>query len=130
MSRYAAGKRAYFISDRSGFRYDYKDMRKEWNGAIVGPDEFEPKHPQLGPFRKVDDPQALRDARPDTDDDNIPFVVFTSTGKDIIPSSIQKLDALTMSVGTVEVTTAVFSASTFDSTSVTLDSTTKTFDEG
>ncbi len=130
MSTYASGKRAYFISDRSGFRYNYRDMKKEWNGAIVGPDEFEPKHPQLGPFRKVDDPQALRNARPDTDDDNIPFVVFTSTGKDIIPSSIQKLDALTMSVGTVEVTTAAFSASTFDSTSVTLDSATKTFDEG
>jgi len=31
----------------------------------VGPDEFEPKHPQLGPFRKVVDPEALKNARPD-----------------------------------------------------------------
>jgi|TARA_R100001129_G_scaffold179399_1_gene156192 hypothetical protein len=65
MSKYASGKRAYGISDRSGFRYRYKDLRKEWNGAIVGPDEFESKHPQLFPRRKVFDAQALRDARPE-----------------------------------------------------------------
>ena len=66
MSKYASGKRAYGISDRSGFRYRYKDLRKEWNGAVVGPDEFETKHPQLFPRRKVFDAQALRDARPET----------------------------------------------------------------
>lgn len=65
MSKFATGKNSYAISDRSGFRYRYKDMKKEWNGALVGPDEFEPKHPQLGPFRKVIDPQALQNARPD-----------------------------------------------------------------
>ena len=32
---------------------------------MVGPDEYEKKHPQLGPFRKVNDPQALKDARPE-----------------------------------------------------------------
>jgi hypothetical protein len=66
MSKFASGKNAYAISDRSGLRYRYKDMRKEWTGALVGRDEFEPKQPQLGPFRKVTDPQALRDARPET----------------------------------------------------------------
>ena len=66
MAKYASGKHAYAISDRSGFRYRYKDMRKEWNGALVGKDEYEPKQPQLGPFRKVSDPQALKDARPQT----------------------------------------------------------------
>tara|TARA_S200002703_G_scaffold18828_2_gene15397 strand:+ start:1267 stop:1497 length:231 start_codon:yes stop_codon:yes gene_type:complete len=40
-------------------------MRREWNGLLVGPDQYEPKHPQLGPFRKVSDPQALQNARPD-----------------------------------------------------------------
>ena len=59
MAKFASGKKAYAISDRSGFRYRYKDMRKEWNGLLVGPDEFEAKQPQLGPFRKVNDPQAL-----------------------------------------------------------------------
>jgi hypothetical protein len=66
MSKFASGKNAYALSDRSGLRYRYKDMRKEWTGALVGRDEFEPKQPQLGPFRKVTDPQALRDARPET----------------------------------------------------------------
>ncbi|MGB1651932.1 MAG: hypothetical protein ACPHHR_10180 [Cycloclasticus sp.] len=65
MSKFATGKYAYSISDRSGFRYRYKDMRKEWTGALVGKDEWEAKQPQLGPFRKVIDAQALRDARPD-----------------------------------------------------------------
>ena len=64
MSKFASGKFAYAISDRSGQRYRYKDMRKEWNGALVGKDEFEPKHPQLGPFRSVVDAQAIKDARP------------------------------------------------------------------
>ena len=65
MSGFSVGKNSYAISDRSGLRYRYKDMRREWNGLLVGPDEFEPKQPQLGPFRTVADPQALRDARPD-----------------------------------------------------------------
>jgi len=65
MSKFAAGKEAWAISDRSGFRYPYRLMKKEWNGLLVGPDEYEPKQPQLGPFRKVVDPQALQNARPD-----------------------------------------------------------------
>ena len=65
MSKFARGKFAYAISDRSGVRYKYKDMRKEWNGLLVSKDEFESKHQQLGPFRKVVDAQALKDARPD-----------------------------------------------------------------
>ena len=65
MGRFASGKNALAISDRSGFRYRYKDMRREWNGLLVGKDEFEPKQPQLGPFRTVSDPQALKDARPE-----------------------------------------------------------------
>jgi hypothetical protein len=104
MSNFASGKYAYGISDRSGFRYRLKDMRKEWNGSLVGFDEFEPKHPQLEPLRYRTDPEALKNPRPDTNDDNIPFVVFTSTGKDIIPSSIEDLTSLTSSVGSVTVT--------------------------
>ena len=73
MAKFASGKHSYAISDRSGFRYRYKDMRKEWNGLLVGKDEWEPKHPQLGPFRKVIDAEALKDARPDTTE---PFDVF------------------------------------------------------
>ena len=65
MSRFATGKDSYAISDRSGVRYRYRDMRREWNGLLVGKDEYEPKHPQLEPFPKVVDAQALKDARPD-----------------------------------------------------------------
>ena len=65
MGKFASGKNSYFISDRSGQRDRYKDARREWTGSIVGPDEFEPKHPQLFPVRNVSDVQALRDARPD-----------------------------------------------------------------
>ena len=84
MPRYATGKYAYAISDRSGLRYRYKDMRKEWNGLLIGKDEFERKHPQLGPFRKVFDPQTLRDARPDrsenaTENVTVSFPVFNTT---------------------------------------------------
>jgi len=62
---YATGKRAYGISDRSGRRYRLRDMKREWTGSLVGPDEFEPKHPQLFPPRAFPDPQALRNPRPE-----------------------------------------------------------------
>ena len=62
---FASGKNAYGISDRSGFRYKLNRMRKEWNGSLVGFDEFEPKQPQLLPLPRVDDPQALKNPRPD-----------------------------------------------------------------
>lgn len=65
MSKFATGKYAYGISDRSGFRYRLKDMRKEWNGLLVGKDEWEEKHPQLEPFKKPSDPQAIKNARPE-----------------------------------------------------------------
>ena len=73
MGKYASGKRAYAISDRSGQRYPYRLMRKEWNGLLVGPDEYEPKQPQLGPFNSVGDPEALQNARPDRVE---PLLVF------------------------------------------------------
>jgi len=65
LSKFATGKWAYGISDRSGFRYRLKDMRKEWNGLLVGKDEWEEKHPQLEPLRVPPDPQAIKDPRPD-----------------------------------------------------------------
>lgn len=65
MARYASGKYAFGISDRSGFRYRLREMRKEWNGLLVGPDEYEEKHPQLESPNVGADPQAVRDPRPD-----------------------------------------------------------------
>lgn len=71
---FASGKKSYGISDRSGFRYRLRDMKKEWTGALVGPDEFEPKHPQLNPPRHRADPQALRDPRPDQPETLVVYV--------------------------------------------------------
>ena len=65
MSKYATGKWAYGVSDRSGQRYRLHDMRKEWNGLLVGKDEWERKEPQLEPIRARPDPQALKNPRPD-----------------------------------------------------------------
>lgn len=62
---FASGKKAWGISDRSGKRYRLAEMKKEWTGLLVGPDEWEEKHPQLFPPRVGPDPQALQNARPD-----------------------------------------------------------------
>mgnify|MGYP003115054483 FL=1 len=64
MARFASGKDAWGYSDRSGFRYRLREMVTEWNGSKVGPDEYEPKHPQLSPISVGPDPQALHDPRP------------------------------------------------------------------
>tara|TARA_Y100000385_G_C12966135_1_gene581925 strand:- start:388 stop:711 length:324 start_codon:yes stop_codon:yes gene_type:complete len=63
---YASGKNAWGISDRSGRRYRLRVMQVEWTGAKVGPDEFDPKHPQLFPPKASPDPQALRNPRPES----------------------------------------------------------------
>ena len=44
---FAAGKNAFGICDITGFRYKLKDMKKTWDGLLVGPDQWSPKHPQL-----------------------------------------------------------------------------------
>ena len=87
MSKFATGKYSYAISDRSGLRYRYKDMRREWNGLLVGKDEYESKHPQLGPFRTPTDAQALKDARPYNDSMpvTITFPTFNLTTVQYIP---------------------------------------------
>lgn len=79
MAKFASGKHSYFISDRSGQRYRYKDARREWTGAIVGPDEFEPKHPQLFPVRNIVEVQALRDARPDRTEPSVQQLLKTNS---------------------------------------------------
>jgi hypothetical protein len=81
MARFAVGKDAYGISDRSGFRYRLRDMRKEWNGLLVGKDEWEAKHPQLEPVRHSPDAEAIRDPRPDTQNifnQEIKFPIFST----------------------------------------------------
>ena len=111
MARYAAGKYAYGYSDRSGFRYKLSEMRTEWNGMKVGPDEYESKHPQLEPRPKGADAQALKDPRPDQDVETTAFTVYTNVGDGIIGGLITKTTALSASVGTVSITSTVASSS-------------------
>ena len=63
MSKYASGKFAKRISDRSGMAFPYNEMVQEWNGSWVHISEFEPKQPQLEPLPIVTDPQSLQHAR-------------------------------------------------------------------
>ena len=100
MAKHATGKNSYALSDRSGFRYRYQDMRREWTGALVGKDEFEPKHPQLGPFKQVSDAEALFNPRPDRVE---PLVVFA--GATAFPSDRRATNAVG-GVGFVTVVTA------------------------
>ena len=63
MGVFARGKRALSISDRSGMRFPYTEMVREWNGSLVHYSEYEPKQPQLQPKPVGSDPQALQNPR-------------------------------------------------------------------
>ena len=54
MGAFASGKHAFGLSDRSGFRYRIKDMRKEWNGLLVGKDEYEEKTSSINTTKSTD----------------------------------------------------------------------------
>ena len=68
---YASGKYAFGYCDRTGFRYPKKDLvpqivNQRPTGLLVGKDVLDKDQPQLqlGKVR-LDDPQALRNPRPD-----------------------------------------------------------------
>jgi hypothetical protein len=65
--KYAQGKRATAICDRCGQRYKYLVLKTEWQGLKTCPECYEPKHPQLGPFKAPPEPQALYKPRPETE---------------------------------------------------------------
>ena len=64
MTKYATGKYAKAISDRSGLEFPYREMVREWNGSLVHVSEFEPKQPQLEPKPSSADAISLRNVRP------------------------------------------------------------------
>ena len=87
MGVFARGKRALSISDRSGLRFPYTEMVREWNGSLVHYSEYEPKQPQLEPKPVGNDPQALQNPRPQVEStaqlillDNNPFEIIISGG--------------------------------------------------
>ena len=65
MAKFATGKYARAISDRSGLEFPYTEMVREWNGSFVHVSEFEPKQPQLEPKPMNGDAISLRNIRPD-----------------------------------------------------------------
>ena len=71
MGKYASGKFAKRISDRSGMAFPYNEMVQEWNGSWVHITEFEPKQPQLEPLPMVTDPQSLQHARSQVADSRV-----------------------------------------------------------
>ena len=87
MGVFARGKQALAISDRSGMRFPYTEMVREWNGSLVHYSEYEPKQPQLEPKPVGNDPQALQNPRVQAEStaqlillDNNPFEIIISGG--------------------------------------------------
>ena len=64
MPKYATGKHALAISDRSGLQFPWKEMVTEWTGAFVHISEYEPKQPQLRPKTLSADSMSLTKVRP------------------------------------------------------------------
>ena len=108
MPKYATGRYAKRISDRSGMAFPYNEMVKEWNGSTVHYTEFEAKHPQLDPKYHPTDAQSLQNAKPQKADATVPlqFVktqgnIFLSTGMQ--PFTDNKDTVAALSVGNVSV---------------------------
>ena len=64
MPKYASGKHALAISDRSGLQFPWREMVTEWTGAFVHVSEYEPKQPQLRPKTLSADSISLTKVRP------------------------------------------------------------------
>ena len=153
---FARGKFAFGYCDKTGFRYDLKDLVDEVNngtktGFRVGRDVVDPDHPQnfLGRVR-IFDPQSLLNPRPErfTESVTIEFptfdvttltrinvgfgvgrvgdIVTSGTSSPVVNVSLTGVSG-TGNLGTISISTGA--GSTFDATNVTLDSTSKTFDE-
>ena len=92
MARYASSKHALGISDRSGRAYKITNMLMEWNGYLVGRDEYESKQPQLQPRRVRADPQALKISRPARTEPAVEVLLaFNSFKSSTIGSSVISL---------------------------------------
>ena len=75
MPKYATGKYAKAISDRSGLEFPYREMVREWNGSIVHVSEFEPKQPQLEPRPSSADAISIRNVRVARIENAVPYAL-------------------------------------------------------
>jgi hypothetical protein len=76
MAKYAKGKHAVLIDDRSGFKIKYKDARTEGTGFRVYKGDWEPKQPQLDPQNYISGSEANILYKPRPDQDSVPTTVF------------------------------------------------------
>jgi hypothetical protein len=76
MGKYATGKHAVLIDDRSGFKIKYKNARTEWTGFRVYKGDWEPKQPQLDPQNYISGSEANILYKPRPDQDSVPTTVF------------------------------------------------------
>tara|TARA_R100001591_G_scaffold8618_1_gene15395 strand:+ start:363 stop:809 length:447 start_codon:yes stop_codon:yes gene_type:complete len=146
---YAKAKHAFGFCDKTGFRYPLKDLVPEYNngvktGFLVGRDVVDPDQPQnfLGRI-KINDPQSLRNPRPDRSlIESRSLFGFDPVGNDAVfmTAFVGRVSVILTEIGSVtgvsstasvgSVTVSTTTAPKFDSTSITLDSTSDTFDEG
>jgi len=153
----ARGKYAFGFCDKTGFRYKLSDLVFEFRNGVktglrVGNDVADPDHPQnfLGRI-SINDPQSLSNPRPDrfSDSVTVTFPTFdvstltqvnvgfgigragklTTSGAPVPAQNVSLQLSAVFGVGSAG-NMSIGLASTYDSTSVTLDSTNKTFDEG
>jgi hypothetical protein len=82
---FATGKFSYGLCDYCGQRYPYQVLRKNWEGFMVCPEDYEPKEPQLMPLNYRGDAIALRDPRPDRTE---PTVIYLGVPADSAFQSI------------------------------------------
>lgn len=95
----ATGKFAYALCDYCGRRYRYQDLKKNWKGFMVCPEDYEPKEPQIEPLQYRGDAIALKDPRPDRTEPTVVFVglpgdaAFQSQGSAFGGTNMQPLPA-------------------------------------
>lgn len=78
-TKFAQGKKSQAISDISGAKVPYTQLKTTWDNLRVEPSEYDPKHPQLTPAKNVVDATALRNPRPDNDPENVEILLaFTA----------------------------------------------------
>ena len=87
MGVFARGKKALAISDRSGMRFPYTEMVREWNGSLVHVSEYEPKQPQLEPKPMSADAISLANVRPGRIENPVPYLLPTDAFKTYAASS-------------------------------------------
>jgi hypothetical protein len=111
-NKFASGRNALVISDRSGLEFPYNEMRFEWTGMLVHNSEYEPKQPQLD-LTYFTDAQSLQNARPQVPNSKIGGV----------PDQIQLLypntSGAVLAVGVAQASTNLLSTSLGNVTVVT-----------